>query len=371
MGVAAGLQAAGTPAGGGAAAPPSRAIVPRGDGDAGGAAVGKPGLSEGPTAAAATDDSGSSPDETPEGSEDNDLDIVIKLPSGVMFVATMDESDLVMDLKDKIMNHKDYEILDKDIRIIYKGRQLADGYRLMDYNMQDCAKVHVVCNTTGGGKQTMKVKTRITSEQELHNMLAKYNQKVVDLNIPFGVIITKCLALLGNMNDSTEDIKTAVKNLGITQLRELAAHLESIPKQGLRGDERLKQLFPMVYPIIDEFADGIKQLTLVHHNMYQAWYATYARTFHTIRGGDDVDEAQFDHVSFKKYVDGVVAQADAMIMAQELLRQQQREAQGTASSFTSAVEQLSTAYAGLQIYPLTPGASAELPEHSGDVTMNG
>ena len=84
-----------------------------------------------------------------------------------------------------------------------------------------------------------------------------------------------------------------------------------------------------------------------------------------------MDEAQFDHVSFKKYVDGIVARADAMIMAQELLRQQQREAQGTASSVTSAVEHLSTAYAGLQIYPLTPGASAELPERSGDVIMKG
>ena len=128
----------------------------------------------------------------------------------------------------------------------------------------------------------------------------------------------------------------------------------------------------MVYPIIDEFADGIKQLTLVHHNMYQAWYATYARTFHTIRGGDDVDEAQFDHVSFKKYVDDHLAHASALILAQEMIRQQQRDAQGTANSFTTAVERLSTAYAGLQVMPLTPGASTTLPEQvDGDVAMQG
>jgi uncharacterized ubiquitin-like protein YukD len=251
----------------GAGSLPAATAVQLSGASAGGAAVGKPGLSEGPTAAAPTDDSGDESGETPEGSEDDDLDIIVKLPNGKTFVTTMDESDLVTGLKDNIMNHEDYQTIVKDIRIIYKGRQLADDCRLMDYDMQDCAKVHVVLCNHGGGKKTMQLKTRITNEQKLHNMLAKYNQKAVGLNIPFGVIITKCLALLGNMNDSTEDIKTAVKNLGITQLRELAAHLEGIPKQGLRGDERLKQLFPMVYPIIDEFADGIKQLTLVHHNM--------------------------------------------------------------------------------------------------------
>ena len=196
--------------------------------------MGKPGLSEGPAAAAATDDSGDEPDETPEGSEDNDLDIVVKLPGGVMFVTTMDESDLVMDLKDNIMNHKDYEILDKDIRIIYKGRQLADGNRLMDYNMQDCAKVHVVFNTTGVGKQTMKVKPTITKEQKLANMVSKFRQKPVNLDLPFARIIKQCLDLLNDMNSNTEGINAAVR------MQALAKHLEEIPKAGLRGEERLQ-----------------------------------------------------------------------------------------------------------------------------------
>jgi hypothetical protein len=344
---------------------------------AGGAAVGNPGLSEGPTAAAPTDDSGDESGETPEGSEDDDLDIVVKLPSGVMFVATMDESDLVMDLKDKIMNHKDYEILDKDIRIIYKGRQLADGCRLMDYNMQDCAKVHVVYNTTGGGKQTIKVKPVITKEQKLANMVSKYRQKHVNANMPFARIIKQCLDLLNGMNEEKENINATVRGLDLEQLQALVKHLEEVPKTGLRGEERLQRLFPILYPFVQELSEGISQLMLINHNLYQAFYSTYAKAYHNASLNTDNDEASFDHVSFKKFVDEHYTHTTALRLAQQMFRNMQSPppgahgspssgAHGAPPNFSEAVDQLATYAAGLHITPLTPGAPTRLPE---DVPM--
>jgi hypothetical protein len=196
-------------------------------------------------------------------------------------------------------------------------------------------------------------------------MVSKYRQKPANLNMPFARIINQCLDLLSGMNSNTEDINAAVRKLDMGQLEALVQHLESIPAKGLRAEERLQKLFPILYPFVQEFADGITQLTTVNHNLHQAFYCTYAKAYHNASPNSDSDEACFDHVGFKKFVDDHSKYMTALNMAQQMFRNMQSPppgAHGAPPNFSQAVEQLATYAAGLQITPLTPGAPSRLPE---------